>query len=149
MAGISRAQAESGRRVARAAQELRDVAESLEQNKMMDRTERGRFDAEVLAPLDDLGEERFPRTSRDIAGIEKAEDPRKESSRAQAELKQIQESLKNILDRLSDTEDFSDILHRLEGVLQLHRKAIDSTREKTASPPAPAEKGTAQRKEDL
>jgi hypothetical protein len=149
MAGIARTQAESGRRVSRAAQELRDVAESLEQNKMMDRTERTRFDAEVLAPLDDLGEERYPRTSRDIAGIEKSEDPRKESSRARAELNQIQESLKNVLDRLSDTEDFSDILHRLEGVLQLHRKAIDSTREKTAAPPAPAGKGGVPRKEDL
>ncbi len=149
MAGLSRAQADSGRRVARAAQELRDVAEALEQNRMMDRTERGRFDAEVLSPLDDLGEERFPRTSRQMTEVEKSQDPRKESSRMQAELESIQESLRNILDRLSDTEDFADILHRLEGVIQLHRKAMDSTREKTGTPTPPAGREPDQRKEDL
>jgi hypothetical protein len=101
---------------------------------MLEEPEKRRLDTEVLSPLDDLGEDRFPRTAQEIAEAVRRKDT-KENKRTAEELGRIQDSLKGVLERMSDTEDFSDILHRLDSVLELHRRAIQTTRDRIKEAP--------------
>ncbi len=138
-ARLAREQAEAGQRMNRAAQDLRDAAQGLDRNRLRSETERQRFDAEVTAPLDELAQDRLPRAASELKDLARKENPRQEAPRVQAELERNAEMLRDILDRLSDTEDFSDVLQRLEGVLDLQRKAISATRDRAGSA-SPAEK---------
>ncbi len=138
-ARLAREQAETGQRMNRAAQDLRDAAQGLDRNRLRGEAERQRFDAEVTAPLDELAQDRLPRFASEMKDLARRENPRQEAGRVQAELERNAEMLRDVLDRLSDTEDFSDVLQRLEGVLDLQRKAISATRDRAGSP-TPAEK---------
>jgi hypothetical protein len=133
--GLGREQADAGQKVKRASQELREVMDALDQNRMLSDAEKRRFEAEVASPLGELGEERFPRTASELNRLSKPESGKESRAQTQKELEQIAEDLRGVLDRLQDTEDFSDVLQRLEGVLQLHRQAIHTTRERTGAPP--------------
>jgi len=137
MARLGREQAETAQQVRQAARELRDVMDALERNRMVAEAERRRYEAEIGAPLEDLGEDRIPRTAQEMAEAARRGSNAANQARTKKELDQIQDALKGVLDRLADTEDFADVLQRLEGVLDLHRKAIGSTKERAGAPESP------------
>ena len=146
----AREQADVAERLRRTEQDLREVADALNRNEQQSEAEAKRFDAEVAEPLEELAKERVPRAAERIKEAARqanqgAQDPKKAEEdllAEQKELESIADRLREVLDRLADTEEFADVLQRLEGVLDLHRAVIKMTREKSKDAPVPAVEST-------
>ena len=120
--------AEESRELARS---LREMADDLERNQLMERSESERFEEEVTRPLEGLGENRLPRSAEDIESIPRSENPREEAARAEAEAQRISRNLRDVSRNLAGSGDFREILQRLESIVELQGKVISETKEAT------------------
>ena len=107
------------------------MANDLERNQLMERSERERFEEEVTGPLEGLGEDRLPRSAEDIESIPRSENPREEAARAEAEAQRISRNLRDVSRNLAGSGDFREILQRLESIVELQGKVISETKEAT------------------
>ena len=120
--------AEESRELARS---LREMADDLERNQLMERSESERFEEEVTRPLEGLGEDRLPRSADDIESIPRSGNPREEAARAEADAQRISRNLRDVSRNLAGSGDFREILQRLESIVELQGKVISETREAT------------------
>ena len=120
--------AEESRELARS---LREMADDLERNQLMERSESERFEEEVTRPLEGLGEDRLPRSAEDIESIPRSGNPREEAARAEADAQRISRNLRDVSRNLAGSGDFREILQRLESIVELQGKVISGTREAT------------------
>ena len=109
------------------------MADDLERNQLMERSESERFEEEVTRPLEGLGEDRLPRSAEDIESIPRSGNPREEASRAEAEAQRIARNLRDVSRNLAGSGDFREILQRLESIVELQGKVISETKEATES----------------
>jgi hypothetical protein len=130
---LAREQERIAREARRLAQELERMVETLADNQLMDETERRRFDDEVQAPLEELAEERLPRSARDLEAIPRASRPAEAVEEAEEDIRRMERALEGVVERLAQTGDFREILQRLESIIELHGKVIGGTRERLES----------------
>ena len=122
----------------RLAEESRDVAsaleemnETLDRNQLLDEAEQKRFDEEVRQPLEELNEDRLPKSAEDI---QKASEEQEASEQERAEealereMQRIAESLDDVAKTLAGSGDFREVLHRLEAILEIQNQVIEGTR---------------------
>ena len=107
------------------------MADDLERNQLMERSESERFEEEVTRPLEGLGEDRLPRSAEDIESIPRSGNPREEAARAEADAQRISRNLRDVSRNLAGSGDFREILQRLESIVELQGKVISETREAT------------------
>ena len=135
---LSREQEDVAEEARDLARSLREMANDLERNQLMERSERERFEEEVTGPLEGLGEDRLPRSAEDIEAIPRSGNPQEEAARAEAEAQRIARNLRDVSRSLAGSEDFREILQRLESIVELQGKVISETKDATET-----EKGAA------
>ena len=129
------------------ARSLREMADDLERNQLMERSESERFEEEIARPLEDLGENRLPRSAEDIESIPRSGNPQEDADRAEAEAEKISRNLKDVSRRLAGSGDFREILQRLESIVELQGKVINETKQAAGPGDSGQDKGAAGKKD--
>ncbi len=129
------------------ARSLREMADDLERNQLMGRSESERFEEEIARPLEDLGENRLPRSAEDIESIPRSGNPQEDADRAEAEAEKISRNLKDVSRRLAGSGDFREILQRLESIVELQGKVINETKQAAGPDDSGQDKGAAGKKD--
>ena len=129
------------------ARSLREMADDLERNQLMGRSESERFEEEIARPLEDLGENRLPRSAEDIESIPRSGNPQEDADRAEAEAEKISRNLKDVSRRLAGSGDFREILQRLESIVELQGKVINETKQAAGPGDSGQDKGAADKKD--
>ncbi len=129
------------------ARSLREMADDLERNQLMERSESERFEEEIARPLEDLGENRLPRSAEDIESIPRSGNPQEDADRAEAEAEKISRNLKDVSRRLAGSGDFREILQRLESIVELQGKVINETKQAASPGDSGQDKGAAGKKD--
>jgi hypothetical protein len=129
------------------ARSLREMADDLERNQLMERSESERFEEEIARPLEDLGENRLPRSAEDIESIPRSGNPQEDADRAEAEAEKISRNLKDVSRRLAGSGDFREILQRLKSIVELQGKVINETKQVAGPDDSGQDKGAAGKKD--
>ncbi|MCH2584116.1 MAG: hypothetical protein MK138_05045, partial [Planctomycetes bacterium] len=144
---ISNEQEEIAGEARELARSLREMADDLERNQLMERSESERFEEEIARPLEDLGENRLPRSAEDIESIPRSGNPQEDADRAEAEAEKISRNLKDVSRRLAGSGDFREILQRLESIVELQGKVINETKQAAGPGDSGQDKGAAGKKD--
>jgi hypothetical protein len=118
------------------------MADDLERNQLMERSESERFEEEVARPLEELGDDRLPRSAEDIEAIPRSGNPQDEATRAEAEARKISRNLRDVSRNLAGSGDFREILQRLESIVELQGKVISETRDAAGPEDSAPQKGS-------
>ena len=129
------------------ARSLREMADDLERNQLMERSESERFEEEVARPLEELGDDRLPRSAEDIEAIPRSGNPQDEVARAEAEARKISRNLRDVSRNLAGSGDFREILQRLESIVELQGKVISETRDAAGPEDSAPQKGSGGKKD--
>jgi len=123
------------------------MANDLERNQLMERSESERFEEEIARPLENLGENQLPRSAEDIESIPRSGNPQEDAERAEAEAEKISRNLKDVSRRLAGSGDFREILQRLESIVELQGKVINETKQAAGPGDSGQGKGAAGKKD--
>jgi hypothetical protein len=110
------------------ARRLQEIRRSLERNRLAGPEELRRFDEEVARPLEDITDDRLPRSARDLAGLERSDRPEDSHREARREIEAIARELDLLARRLEGTRKFREILDRLKIIVELQGEVIEETR---------------------
>ena len=101
----------------------------------------------MARPLEQLGDDRLPRSAEDIEAIPRSGNPQDEASRAEAEARQISRNLRDVSRNLAGSGDFREILQRLESIVELQGKVINETKQAAGPGDSGQDKGAADKKD--
>ena len=82
---------------------------------------------QVAEPLDELLEVRLPRVNADIAALPRSDRLQEDVREIQIELKKMASDLKAIAARLAGAGNMTEIIQKMELILELHRETIENT----------------------
>ena len=120
--------------VAQEAGKLQERFESmtttLRNNRLLEPQEEERLEDEVAEPLDEILEERLPRVTADIEGLPRSDRLREDVREIQVELKKMSSDLKSIATRLAGAGNMTEIIQKMELILELQRETIENTTKK-------------------
>ena len=84
----------------------------------------------MAEPLAELLEERLPGVTSDIEALSRSDDLQKDVRNIQIELKQMAADLKAIAGRLAGAGNMTEIIQKMELILELQRETIENTAKK-------------------
>ena len=103
---------------------------TLRNNRLLEPQEEERLADEVAEPLDELLEDRLPNVMADIEALPRADDVQNDVRKIQIELKKMAADLKAIAERLAGAGNMTEIIQKMELILELQRETIENTTKK-------------------
>ena len=126
-------QAEVAEEASKVVEGLEQMVDALRRNQLMRAGEERHFRDEVTAPLGELARDRLPRSAAAIGSLAESGkqaasgEASEERAEARREAERIAEALEDVAASLAGSGDLSEILGRLELIIELQREVIEET----------------------
>lgn len=126
MRSLAARQRAAAERAAGIGRELDEWSRALRDNELAQDAETRRFEDEIAGPLRELAGGELPRSADALE--EMAADPdADEIERGAERVRRLGEEVEELARALESTVDYRELLERLEGIVELHGRVIEST----------------------
>ena len=112
------------------ARDLRDLAEVLESNELMEPQEAERLRRDVADPLEEIARQELPQSAQELRALANEPSSRTLEDQMRRDVEKIAEELHELAAKLGSGTTVADVIGRLEGILELQEEAIQETGKK-------------------
>ncbi len=106
---------------------FQSMTATLRNTRLLEPQEEERLADEVGDPLAEILEERLPGVTAEIEALPRSERLQESAREIQVELKKMASDLKTIAGRLAGAGNMTEIIQKMELILELQRETIEST----------------------